>query len=56
VPKARELRKDEPHPVGPLTSIRLFLNNFAVDVGLGVYEANEISVCHLVLQFTPPDL
>jgi len=27
----------------------------AVDVGLGVHKANEISVCHLVLQFTLPD-
>ena len=33
-----------------------FLNNFAVDVGLGVYKANEISVCHVALQFTLPDL
>ena len=27
----------------------------SIDVGLGVYKANEISVCHFVLQFIPSD-
>jgi hypothetical protein len=46
VTEARELRKDEPHPVGPLTAVDQFLGDLAIDVGLSVHEADEIGLGH----------
>ena len=41
-----ELRKDEPHPMSPLTSVRQFLDDPTIDLGLSIYELNEIRVGH----------
>ena len=42
--QTRQLRKDEPHPVGPLVSISQLLNDLIIDLSLGVHEANEVSL------------
>jgi hypothetical protein len=44
--QTRQLRKDEPHPVGSLVSISQLLNDLAIDLSLGVHEANEVSLSH----------
>src|SRR5262245_13216917 len=41
--QTRQLRKDEPHPVGQLVSISQLLNNLTIDFSLGAHEANEVS-------------
>src|SRR6516165_6752290 len=46
MPETPKLRKDEPHPVGPLTSSGQFLNDLAVDRGLSVHEVEKISLSH----------
>jgi hypothetical protein len=46
VPQTRQLRKDEPHPVGALESAGQLLNDMTIDFSLGIYEANEIRLCH----------
>ena len=44
MPQTRQLRKDEPHPVGLLVSIDQLFNDLTIDLNLGVYEANEIGI------------
>jgi hypothetical protein len=44
MPQTRQLRKDEPHPVGLLASIDQLFNDLTIDLNLGVSEANEIGV------------
>ena len=44
MPQTRQLRKDEPHPVGLLVSIDQLFNDLTIDLNLGVSEANEIGV------------
>lgn len=46
MPQARELRKDEPHPVGSLPSFGKLLRGLLIDVRLGVQETNEVSISH----------
>ena|SRR5215472_7715736 len=45
-PETRELWKNEPHPMGALTSARKFLDDLGVDLRLSVGEANEVSLGH----------
>ena len=45
-PETRELWKNEPHPMGALTSARKFLDDLRVDLRLSVDEANEVSLGH----------
>jgi hypothetical protein len=40
--ETRELWKNEPHPMGALTSARKFLDDLRVDLRLSVDEANEV--------------
>lgn len=44
--ETRELWKNEPHPMGPLTLARKFLDDLRVDLRLSVDEANEVSLGH----------
>ena len=44
--RARDLRENEPHPMGPLPSLGKLLNHSRVDRSLSVQEANEISIRH----------
>jgi hypothetical protein len=44
--ETRELWKNEPHPMGALTSARKFLDDLRVDLRLSVDEANEVSLGH----------
>src|SRR5262249_32263169 len=46
MPETPKLRKDEPHPVGSLTSSGQFLNDLAIDRGLSVNEVENISLGH----------
>lgn len=41
--QTRQLRKDEPHPVGSLVSVSQLVNDLAIDLGLSVHEPNEVS-------------
>ena len=36
MPQTRQLRKDEPHPVGSLASIGQLLNDLTTDLRLGI--------------------
>src|SRR5579859_6027711 len=42
MPQTGQLRKDEPHPVGSLTSVSQLLNDLAVDLRLSIHEISEI--------------
>src|SRR5262249_62386637 len=44
--QTRQLRKDEPHPVGSLVSISQLLNDLTIGLSLGVHEANEVTLSH----------
>ena len=42
--QTKQLRKDEPHPVGPLVSISQLFDDLIIDLRLSVHEANEVSL------------
>jgi hypothetical protein len=44
MPQARELGKDEPRPVGLLTSFGKFLRDLVMDVRLSIHEAKKVSL------------
>ena len=46
MPQARELGKDEPHPVGLLLPRRQLFDDPTADGILGLYEANKIRIGH----------
>src|SRR5262249_53415935 len=50
MPEPSQLRENEPHPVGPLTSRGQFLKDLAIDRRLSVHEAKKISFGHGLLE------
>ena len=46
VPQARELGKDEPHPMGLFATLGKFFRDLVIDVRLGVQETSKISISH----------
>ena len=46
VAQTSQLRKDKPHPVGPLLPVSQRVDNLAIGLGLGIHKADEIGFRH----------
>src|SRR5215472_15118103 len=55
-PKASELRKNKPHPVGLFAALSEFLNDLLIDLILCVQEANEVSIGHYTYRVNRTDV
>jgi hypothetical protein len=44
--EARQLRKNEPHPMGLLAAVRKLFNHLRINLILSVQETNEVKIGH----------